>query len=320
MNCSRRLFHPEYCSDLNAICLAEICKHVLDETIPQMLHLYDDPLLVASRSYTINALTSIMESQRRVSWIADTNQGTAMVNKGSSLLEEYKATLLGLFISGLRTESIREPSLEALHQLILLDILSTDDYRIVANNLTELLVQGCSYEDDLALEILSVIDGLTKVSPTLIEETVLPSLFQILPEVPPSRSDKQGQILCVNVLGALESLCVQPDLFSRLVIHLCTKLELLIGARYENTPSQDDTEARVAFVHAILKTLRHNFDKKLDAGDPDVQKYVDRFLPRLYGVFFDAALDDSNLIGRDPRLIAMAAEVVPIIIASLGVE
>jgi DNA repair/transcription protein MET18/MMS19 len=287
-----------------------------------MLRLYDDPLTVTSRSYIINSLTSIMESQRHVSWSSESDQHIATGTKDVSPLEEYKATMLGLFISGLRSDAVKESSLEALHKLMLLNILSTDDYRIAAGNLTQLMVQAYSEEDDISLEILSVIDGLAKLLPTLIEEITLPALFRILPEVPPSRSDRQGQLMCTNVFAALETLCVQSDLFSRLVIHLCTKFEFLIATRYENTSNQDEIEAAVAFGHVMLKTLHHIFDKKLEAFDPDIAKYVDRFLPRLYGLFFHAALDDSGSysIGLDTRLIATVAEMVPVIIASLGVE
>lgn len=293
---------------------------MLDEIIPQMLRLYEDAQAISSRSHVISALTSIMEAQLHVSW--DPAGKQEKISNHPSPIGGYKDTMLSLFISGMREDPVKEASLEALHQLILLRILNMEDYRVIADNLTKILVQACLVEDELAFEILSVLDALTKVSPILIEETTLPALFEMLPEIPPSKSDKARQVACVNALGALESLCIQPDLFSRLVIHFCTRIEFLIGARYDEASNKDNIEAAIAFVHALLKTLHHNFDKKLDNGDQDTVKYVERFLPRLYGLFFDAALANSGSfsIGQDPRLIAKVAEMVPVVISSLRVE
>lgn len=102
-----------------------------------------------------------------------------------------------------------------------------------------------------------------------------------------------------------------------LVVRLSTKLDLICAPHA--APEVSDavsSEPIAAYAHSILRTLADTLSVKVEKGDPDVSKYVDRLLPRLYHLHILGALSlsDGYVVAADARLVAVTAQIVTLII------
>ena len=118
-------------------------------------------------------------------------------------------------------------------------------------------------------------------------------------------------------LSALSHLCAQPNLFETLVVRLSVRLGLL----YAPETAAEDSEPLAAYAHALLSTLADVLARKVENGDVDVQKYIDRLVPRLFNLTVHEALvapGSSSL--ADPRIIGVVARIVNLVGQSLSVQ
>jgi DNA repair/transcription protein MET18/MMS19 len=233
-------------------------------------------------------------------------------------LRDFKDSLLSRFISGLQSGTTAEASLLCLHRLVQLDILSSEELIYVVQNLSDALLNAPTAEDDLTIELLALLQFISNSSPRIIEDTTLPSFFALLPDHAPSKDkDDDAYVRCVHALTCLGGLCVHPDLFSILLIRLFTKVELLMGTDYQD---QQTVEDAIGYAHALLKTLYSTIFIKYNAGDSDLPKYIERFVPRVYFLFFNATQDilAARPVSRNQIIVADAAEIVTLIVASLN--
>jgi len=99
-----------------------------------------------------------------------------------------------------------------------------------------------------------------------------------------------------------------------LVVRLSTKLDLICTS--QSTSATTDLEPTAAYAHSILRTLADTLAVKIDKGDADVAKYVDRLLPRLYHLHLLGALSPSQeyIVAADSRLVTVTAQIVTLII------
>ena len=170
---------------------------------------------------------------------------------------------------------------------------------------------------DAALDLLKTISSKT---PSHIERLTLPLLFSTLPDHAPMREDIEGREKYRRGLSALSHLCAQADLFETLVVRLSVRLSFL----YAPTTVPEDPEPSAAYAHALLSTLAEVLSRKVEGGDSDVPKYVDRLVPRLfnlvaYGVL--AAPGSAGITGvAVPHVIGVSARLVNLVVKSLSAQ
>ena len=134
------------------------------------------------------------------------------------------------------------------------------------------------------------------------------------------REDIQGRDKYRRGLSALSHLCAQSDLFETLVVRLSVRLSFL----YAPTTVPEDTEPSAAYAHALLSTLADVLARKVESGDIDVPKYVDRLVPRLFNLAAYGVLSDPGTTGStsvaDPRVAHVSARLVNLIVQSLSAQ
>ncbi|PVG04686.1 hypothetical protein CPB86DRAFT_831311 [Serendipita vermifera] len=294
-------------------CSNHIASLVLDALVPQMTTSYDkDP---STRQGVLAVFAAVLDAMIQVKPSSGEPDHTV---SSASPLQSFKDGLLSRFISGLESGSTAEASLLCLHRLVQTAILSVEELVYVVQNLTNTLLNAPMAEDDLTIEILALLQFISTFSPKTLEDITLPSLFALLPDQAPSKDrDDEEYVRCVHALTCLGSLCIHPDLFSILVVRLLTKIELLMGADYQD---QQTTENAIGYAHALLKTLYSAALTKYNAGDPDLSKYIERFIPRLYFLFFTAAqaVSTTRPVSRSQVIVADAAGIIALIVASLN--
>ena len=167
---------------------------------------------------------------------------------------------------------------------------------------------------DAALDLLKTISSKT---PSHIAQMTLPLLFSALPDRAPGRDDAEGREKYRMGLSALSHLCTQPNLFETLVVRLSVRLGLL----YAPVTVPEDTEPSAAYAHALLSTLADVLARKVENGDLDVPKYVDRLVPRLFNLFVHGALVTTGKTEMaDPRIIDVVARLLNLVTQSLSAQ
>ncbi len=185
--------------------------------------------------------------------------------------------------------------------------------------------------------VLDLLSAVAKINHRPVEEQTLPLLFSSLPDSSPPRGAISERVKIHSVLSALETLCVQAQLFETLVIRLTTKLDLVCvpgPSSLDLSPIPDEeVEVQAAYAHWILTTLGKTLQKKVDRNDPDVAKYIERLVPRIFNLFTFAAFEASGgvsgedeskerwrkriRVGTDPRLVKKAGEIITLIVQVL---
>jgi DNA repair/transcription protein MET18/MMS19 len=142
----------------------------------------------------------------------------------------------------------------------------------------------------------------------------LPLLFESLPDHAPSREATTDRAKYRSALSALSVLCIHPELFEILVIRLITRVDLICIPTEK--PSPEDEEPNAAYAHALLKIIANTLSAKVDKGHPDVAKYIDHLVPRLYNLFIYSALqgESQGLAATNQRLVSVAGEIVTLVI------
>lgn len=157
-------------------------------------------------------------------------------------------------------------------------------------------------------------------NPKHIEEQTLPLLFGSLPDHAPPREASAERAKYRQVLSAIGALCLQPQLFETLIIRLTTKLDLICSQTIKSPIKEAEAEPTAAYAHSILKTIVQTLSAKVGKGHPDVPKYIERLVPRLYNLCIYSALlsDGSYMVATDPRLITISGEIISLVIQTLS--
>jgi DNA repair/transcription protein MET18/MMS19 len=167
---------------------------------------------------------------------------------------------------------------------------------------------------DAALDLLKIIATKT---PSHIAQMTLPLLFSALPDQAPVREDLEGREKYRTGLSALSRLCTQPNLFETLVVRLSIRLSLLCAP----ATVPEDPEPSAAYAHALLSTLADVLARKVESGDVDVPKYVERLVPRLFNLAVSGTLVTTGSTGvTDPRVTNVIARIVNLVTQSLSTQ
>ena len=269
--------------------------------VPHFLTLYRDPQEAPLRPHILTGLNTVLESV--LTSLTSSTQDT------ESPLVPYKDDILATFLSGLNQPVTLQTSVDGLQNLVQIKkLLSIEELNFVVHNVSEHLLSSEGY-------VLGLLNTITEVSRIPVEELALPVLIKELPDRPPPRDDTKAQAQITNALAALRTICVHPVLFERLVIRLCTKIDLVVAtAGTENMVN--------AYVHIILSTLSGLLGEKLEKGHADVGKYLERLVPSLYHLFLRGTGEDKNMdeVMLDVKVVDGAAEIISLVVSALPAE
>lgn len=226
-------------------------------------------------------------------------------------MEPYRDEVLSIFTSGSRSSFSRPPAIEGLVKLVQIPgFLSTVEVTYCISALNDALSAADSAtEYELALSGLVVIAGM---HPRIIESTTLPILFTMLPSLAPPPVSPESEAYRRS-LASLAALSLHPNLFEILSLRLLARLESVCAAAFTDPGEQS---ANSLYTHHLLATLRAVLVQKAARGDEDIQKYVEKLVPRLFGIFVMPTVSsmDTGEVALDSRLLADAGEVITIIV------
>ncbi|KAI0282989.1 ARM repeat-containing protein [Russula brevipes] len=287
-----------------------VSRYTLSHALPHLTGLFVDPDELPNRGPVISLLSSLIAAAR------DSTVKAASVEEIP--LFPFKDEVLGVLVTGLKTQSSLPPAIEGLNGLVTTPgLLDDEEMGFVVQNVNDVI---SSQQGDLlgardaALDLLKAISIKT---PSHIAQITLPLLFSALPDQAPGRDDAEGREKYRMGLSALSHLCAQPNLFETLVVRLSIRLGLL----YAPETTAEDSEPLAAYAHALLSTLADVLARKVENGDVDVQKYIDRLVPRLFNLTVHEALvapGSSSL--ADPRIIGVVARIINLVGQSLSAQ
>ncbi|KAG8782740.1 hypothetical protein FRC15_006439 [Serendipita sp. 397] len=292
-----------------------VAERTWEALIPQLIASYDNAQDTSTRVGALEAFSTILQNPH----VSDAEKKSSI----NSIIG-HKDAILSRCTSSLQVAATMESSLHALSSLIRLRICSKEELSYIVHNLTGALISATTAGDDMTLEILKALSVVAEYSPDLVQESTLPALFALLPEKAQEENDEKARAECVHALMCLENLCLPSDLFSRLCIHFLTKVEILVESLVkvssDGTPSQMDRS--IAYSHALLRTISVVLDKKREKDHVDIPKYIERFVPRLYFLFFNNALGFQE--GRpdlgETILVTDIAEIISTVVGCLDRE
>ncbi|KAI0306124.1 ARM repeat-containing protein [Multifurca ochricompacta] len=289
-----------------------VSRYTISHAIPHLIKLFVDPDELPNRGPVLSILSSLVAAARDSTVKADF--------KENIFLLPFKDEVLGAFVTGLKVQSSLRPAIEGLNGLVTTpDLLDDEEIGFVVQRVNE-VISG-KQEDfigasDAAIDLLKTISIKT---PSHIAQMTLPFLFSALPDQAPARDDAEGREKYRMGLSALSRLCTQPNLFETLVVRLSVRLSLL----YAPAIVPEDPEPSAAYAHALQSTLAGVLARKVENGDVDVPKYVDRLVPRLFNITAYGVLATTWGAGlgvSDPRIIDVSARLVNLVTQSLSAQ
>ncbi|KAH9041287.1 ARM repeat-containing protein [Lactarius pseudohatsudake] len=279
-----------------------VSRYTLSHVVPHLTRLSVDPDELPNRGAVLSLLASLIAASR--------DSALKVINSEEIFLLPFKDEVLGVLVLGLKGKSSLCPAIEGLSGLVTTpDLLDDDEIGFVVQKVNDVI---SDQQEDLGASIAAALDLLKTIScntPSHIARMTLPLLFSTLPEHAPVREDIEGREKYRRGLSALSHLCTQPDLFETLVVRLSVRLSFL----YAPTTVPEDTEPSAAYAHALLSTLADVLARKVERGDLDVPKYVDRLVPRLfnlaaYGVLLAPGSPGGTGLGVSSRLINLVVQ------------
>ena len=280
-----------------------MAKHTLEKIVPHFLTLYRDPQEAPLRPHILTGLNAVVEAV-----LTSINPPAPDTE---SPLAPYKDDVLATFLSGLNQLATSQASVGGLQNLVQIKkLLSAEELGFVVHTASEHLLSSEGY----VLELLNTITG---ISPTPVEELALPVLIKQLPDRPPCREDTRSQAAITSALAALRTICVHSVLFETLVIRLSTKIDLV--ATTAEGPGDDMASA---YIHVMLSTLSGLLNEKLEKCHADVGKYVERLVPALYSLFLRTTGEEVHTedVKLDIKVVDDAAEIISLVVSALPAE
>ncbi|THH18072.1 hypothetical protein EW146_g2870 [Bondarzewia mesenterica] len=300
-----------------------VSRYTISQCVPHLVKLFYNPDELPNRGPVLSLLTSLIAAARD-STVKVLSTADSQAPKDVPLLP-FKDEVLGAYTVGLKAPSSAHPAIDGLLAMVTTPgLLEDEEIGFVVQNVNDVLAsdrQDLSDVSDAALNLLTTISTL---APIHISHTTLPLLFSALPDCAPSRSDIQARTRLWNTLTSLARLCAQADLFETLVVRLSTKLDLLCSPADPADEVVEDSEPAAAYAHAILTTIAKVLSEKVDRGDVDVPKYIDRLVPRLFNLFVYSALvagrSGKEPVATDTRLVRVAGQIVSLVMQALPAQ
>ncbi|KZV63176.1 ARM repeat-containing protein [Peniophora sp. CONT] len=291
-----------------------VCQYTVAQVVPHHVKMFLNPDEAPNRGPTLKLLASFIVALRDSVLKSDEDQ--------ASLLTPYKDEVLGIFITGVKTPSSSSSAIEGLRALVTTPkLLDDDEVGFIVNNVNDVITSGKEDVAGVNDDALDLLKTISTIAPGHVSQNTLPLLFSLLPDEAPTREDVAGREKYWNVLSSLSRLCEQAVLFETLVVRLSTKLDLLCSPN--PSASRRDPEPTAAYAHSILNTLSGVLEKKVERGDADVPKYIDRLVLPLLNLFIGGAVskdDPSNLPVTDFRLILLVSNIVNLVMQTLSAE
>ncbi|KAF8159570.1 Dos2-interacting transcription regulator of RNA-Pol-II-domain-containing protein [Crassisporium funariophilum] len=292
-----------------------VSRYTISQAVPHLVRLFLNPDEISTRGPTLVLLSELTTAARDAK--ADDK---ASPSEGIPALMPYKDEVLGVFVVGLGISSARSAGLSGLKAMASTkNLLSDEELGFIVHNVDQ-IVEGNQEEwDDSSDAILELLTTISTVTPRHVADQTLPLLFRSLPETAPSREAVDDRAKCWRTLSALQTLCVQAELFENLVIRLTTKLDLICLPSEQSLSAPDNMEPNAAYAHSLLKTLAQTLATKVEKKDPDVVKYIDRLTPRIFNLFIASAFLSAQhpMIATEPRLLQVAGEIINLVVQSL---
>lgn len=296
-----------------------MAHYILSKTLTQLLTLYKDPDEVSLRAPVLTSMSFLLSALAPLPSTSSTAFSPPALShlNGESPLEPFRDDLLSIFASGSRSAFSRAPAMQGLVDLIKIPgFLLASEVAFCVGAINDVLSKPESEE-----EYTTALDGLVvvaKLYPGIIEISTLPLLFAQLPNTAPASGSNESTSYR-RALESLASLCLHPHLFEILANRLLAKLEFVCGANFDEVKEHSRNGL---YAHHLLATLRAVLKVKVGNGDVDVGKYVDHFLPKLFGIFVLPTLDvmDKGEVAKDKRLLVDASKVVTSILQRVEVE
>ncbi|KAG6821481.1 hypothetical protein H0H93_010205 [Arthromyces matolae] len=281
-----------------------VSRFTLSHAVPHFVKLFMNPDEVSNRSPILLLLADLVAAARD-SMPSEVTDSTLVP------MLPYKDEVLGLVSVGLKAANSRISAISLLRGLVTTKrLLSDEELGFIVHSTTEIFLdEDCGNDDFSDSAILEVLSTISQTAPQHLENQTLPSLFSALPEHAPCRDAPLERIKLWRLLLALKTLCVHPRLFEILVIRLTTKVELICLPSSMHDVNED-VEPDAAYAHSLLKTIADTLSVKIDAGHPDIEKYIDRLVPGLYNLFFFSALHLKQAIATDHRLVRVAGDII----------
>ncbi|KAG5340290.1 hypothetical protein C0989_002306 [Termitomyces sp. Mn162] len=291
-----------------------VSRYTLSQAVPHLVKLFFNPDEISNRSPILILLADLVNAARD-------SMPSEVTDEILVPMMPYKDEVLGLVSVGSKTATSRIPAIGLLRGLVSTKkLLSDQELGYIVHSANDIFmdegVANDDFSDSAILEVLSII---SQTAPQHVEEQTLPILFSALPEQAPPRDAPLERIKFWRILLALKTLCIHQRLFEVLVIRLTTKVDLIcIPPTKHNV--MEDTEPDAAYAHSLLKTITDTLTTKVDAGHPDVAKYIDRLVPGLYNLFFYSALHQDRAIATEHRLVRVVADIITLITQCLPAQ
>ncbi|OSD04782.1 ARM repeat-containing protein [Trametes coccinea BRFM310] len=293
-----------------------VARFTLARAVPHLVKLFLDPDELPNRAPTLRLLADLIESARK----STEDDSEVLQEDGNVPLSPYKDEVLGVLTVGLKTPASALPAIDGLKSMVLTaGLLTNEELGFVVHNVNEIL-QKDEDESEITDAVLDLLSTVASFAPGHVSSNTLPLLFTSLPDCAPAREEEAKRIRYWRTLAYLKKLCTQPDLFETLVVRLSTKLDLLcVPSPSDDNTSNADLEPSAAYAHSILKTIADVLSAKIDLGNKDVMKYIDRLVPRLYNLFIYSALlaEERPMVATDARLLGVAAQIITLITQTL---
>lgn len=344
--------------------VASVAKYTISQAVPHLVKLFLNPDEAGNRAPILTLLsdfiTAARDSLSKLPPLPAQVEDDIETELTVPPLMPYKDEVLGVLTVGLKAVSSRRSALAGLQGMVTTENLLTDEeLSFAVHSVNEVLEANSDEVDDarcvsrmpsvgvilmtwflVSDAVLDLLSAVAEVNARLVEDQTLPLLFSSLPDTPPARDAIPERVKILNALSALETLCVQSQLFETLVIRLTTKLDLICvpstSSLATSPGTEEELELYAAYAHWILNTLVKTLQKKVDKGDPDVAKYIERLVPRIFNLFAFAAfvVSDEQTSGdnekekwrkrvgvaTDYRLVKKAGEIVTLVVQVLPLE
>ncbi|KAJ3516937.1 hypothetical protein NLJ89_g807 [Agrocybe chaxingu] len=290
-----------------------VSRYTISQAVPHLVKLFHNPDEAPTRVATLTLLAELLLAARD-------SQVKSRTSEAEPAVLHYKDEVLGVFTVGLQSTTLRVAALPGLKAMASTDRLLTDEeLGFIVHRVGGVIESDLDGFEEASETILDLLTTISDRAPRHIFEQTLPLLFKSLPDKAPSREATAEREKCWQVLSALQTLCIQQELFENLVIRLTTKLDLICLPSHGSNGTIKDLELDAAFAHMILKTLAQTLLTKVKAGHPDVPKYVDQLLPRIFDIFISSAVlsTEQPMIATNSRLLNVAAEIITLVLQSL---
>ncbi|KAL0067234.1 hypothetical protein AAF712_005804 [Marasmius tenuissimus] len=294
-----------------------VSQYTIAQVVPYLMRQFVNPEDASVRPSVLLLVSDVIAAARDAMSHAPVEEAIDSETVDTPLTP-FKDELVSVIISALKVPSCRSPATACLLGSVSIPrLLAEEDLGFIVHNVNEVLNIDDDEEDsNAALKLLSTI---ALSHPRLIRDQTLPQLFSSLPDHAPPKDAVTERVKYWRTLEALTTLCHQSELFEILVIRLTTRLDLLCFRPHPESSDANTLEPDAAYAHSMIHTIHKVLAAKIEDGHPDVAKYVDILVPRLFNLFlYSVALSSERyVVGTEPRLMIAAGQVITLVVQSL---